>query len=145
LATAGTSITFNGTRSFDPDGTIATYAWTFGDGTTGTGAIIGHIYNTAGTYTVTLTVTDNGGQTASTTSTVTVQAVNASFPLFYFGILAAIIAAILTGGFFAFKRHKITHARLKIDLEAVKTEAGRIENQEFFQSVKDQLKKDKDD
>jgi hypothetical protein len=59
--------------------------------------------------------------------------------------LAAVVAALLVGGFLAFRRHKVTHAKLKIDLEAVRSEAGRIENQEFFQSVKDQLKKDKDD
>jgi hypothetical protein len=59
--------------------------------------------------------------------------------------LAIVIAALLAGGFLAFRRHKVTHARLKIDLEAVKSEAGRIENQDFFQSVKDQLKKDKDE
>ncbi len=68
-----------------------------------------------------------------------------SLPLYYFAILAAVVAALLVGGFLAFRRHKITHANLKIDLEAVKSEAGRIENQEFFQSVKDQLKKDKND
>jgi hypothetical protein len=56
-----------------------------------------------------------------------------------------VVAVLLVGGFLAFRRHKITHANLKIDLEAVRSEAGRIENQEFFQSVKDQLKKDKDD
>jgi hypothetical protein len=55
-----------------------------------------------------------------------------------------LIAAFLGAVFFAFRRHKVTHARLKIDLEAVKAEAGKIENQEFFQSVKDQLKKDKE-
>ncbi len=148
----GTPISFNGTGSYDPDGAIVTWSWTFGDTTTGSGSIVVHTYATAGTYTVTLTVTDNGGYTASTSSTVTVQSSstgssngNVSFPLYYFGILAALIAAILAGGFLAFRRHKVTHAKLKIDLEAVKSEAGRIENQEFFQSVKDQLKKDKDD
>jgi hypothetical protein len=83
-----------------------------------------------------------------TSSPINVQPIqsssNVSFPLYYFGILAALIAALLIGTFLAFRRHKVTHARLKIDLEAVKAEAGRIENQEFFQSVKDQLKKDKE-
>ena len=66
-----------------------------------------------------------------------------TLPLFYFAIIAGIIAAIVAG-FIAF-RHKTTHTKLKIDLEAVKSEAGKIENQAFFQSVKDQLSKDKDD
>ena len=66
-----------------------------------------------------------------------------TLPLFYFAIIAGIIAAIVAG-FITF-RHKTTHTKLKIDLEAVKSEAGKIENQAFFQSVKDQLSKDKDD
>jgi len=141
------AVTFNGTGSFDPDGTIVSYAWAFGDGSTGTGATPAHIYSIAGKYVVTLNVIDNSGSTAVSTQTITITdkpSNSVSFPLYYFGILAALIAALLIGVFLAFKRHKVTHARLKIDLEAVKAEAGRIENQEFFQSVKDQLKKDKE-
>ncbi|MGC0419386.1 collagenase [Embleya sp. AB8] len=66
----GTSVAFTDT-STDPDGTIATRAWDFGDGTTSTEANPTKTY-AAGTYTVRLTVTDNGGATASTTQSVTV-------------------------------------------------------------------------
>ena len=41
---------FNASASADPDGTIATYAWTFGDGTTGSGASPSHAYSTAGNF-----------------------------------------------------------------------------------------------
>jgi hypothetical protein len=68
----------------------------------------------------------------------------ASFPLYYYGIIAAIIAGLLAF-FLVFKRRRVTHARLKIDLEAVHSEAGRIESSEFFQSVKDQVRKEKDE
>jgi PKD repeat protein len=60
------------TASADPDGTIASYAWDFGDGKTGSGVKATHPYTTAGTYTITLTVTDNKGATGLTTRTVTV-------------------------------------------------------------------------
>ncbi len=53
--------TFYGSGSFDSDGTIASYAWQFGDSTAGTGVTVKHTYRAPGTYTVTLTVTDNGG------------------------------------------------------------------------------------
>ena len=62
---------FDGSGSSDPDGTIASYAWDFGDGDTGTGATPSHTYATAGTYTVKLTVTDNGGATDTVTKPVT--------------------------------------------------------------------------
>jgi hypothetical protein len=68
-----------------------------------------------------------------------------SFPLYYFGIIAALIAGALVGLFLIFRRRRVTHANLKIDLEAVKSEAGKIESQDFFRSIKDQVKKDKED
>jgi PKD repeat protein len=63
--------TFDASGSHDPDGSIASYAWDFGDGNTGTGASPSHSYATGGTYHVHLTVTDNGGATGSITKDVT--------------------------------------------------------------------------
>jgi hypothetical protein len=69
----------------------------------------------------------------------------ASFLLYYFGIIAAAIAGLLFAVFLVFKRRRVTHARLKIDLEAVHSEAGRIESSDFFKSVKDQVRKEKEE
>jgi PKD repeat protein len=60
--------------STDTDGTIASYAWDFGDGGTSTAANPNHTYGSADTYSVTLTVTDNDGATDSETKDVTVTA-----------------------------------------------------------------------
>jgi chitodextrinase len=68
------SLTFNGSASRDPDGTISSYAWTFGDGTIGNGVSVSHAYAATGTYTVTLTVKDNLGAPASDTAIVTITA-----------------------------------------------------------------------
>ncbi|HLL20693.1 MAG TPA: pre-peptidase C-terminal domain-containing protein [Kofleriaceae bacterium] len=58
--------------STDSDGTIASHAWTFGDGGTSTTKNPSHTYATAGTYTVTLKVTDNAGAVATKSASVTV-------------------------------------------------------------------------
>ena len=63
---------FDGSGSSDPDGSIASYAWDFGDGQSGTAATPSHSYAAAGTYQVKLTVTDNSGGTSSVTNPVTV-------------------------------------------------------------------------
>src|SRR6185437_12161337 len=56
--------TFDGTTSSDTGGTITGYSWNFGDGSPAvTGANPTHVYPTAATYSVTLTVTDNTGST----------------------------------------------------------------------------------
>ena len=59
--------------STDSGGTISSYAWNFGDGSTSTARSPSHTYAAAGTYTVTETVTDSGGQTASKSGPVTVS------------------------------------------------------------------------
>ncbi|HEX6095084.1 MAG TPA: PKD domain-containing protein [Thermoanaerobaculia bacterium] len=66
----GTSVDFNAAGSYDPDGSIVSYAWNFGDGTTGTGATINHVFPYEGYFTVTLTVTDNSGYTGQSVQSV---------------------------------------------------------------------------
>jgi len=66
--TAPLVVAFDATPSTDPDGSIATYAWDFGDSTAGTGRTTAHTYSAVGTYTARLTVTDNAGATASSTT-----------------------------------------------------------------------------
>ena len=56
----GGNVSFNGGLSNDIDGSIASYSWNFGDGSSATGATPSHKFK-RGTYTVTLTVTDNQG------------------------------------------------------------------------------------
>ena len=62
--------------SSDPDGSISAYSWNFGDGGTSTAQNPSHTYVAAGTYTVTLTVTDNQGATGSVAHPVTVASGN---------------------------------------------------------------------
>jgi PKD repeat protein len=69
---AGLTCQVDGGASGDPDGTIAGYAWTFGDGKSATGRQASTTYDAAGSYTITLTVTDDRGATATTTRNVTV-------------------------------------------------------------------------
>jgi MYXO-CTERM domain-containing protein len=61
VAEAGKSISFDGSGSSDPDGTIASWHWDFGDGNTATGQSVAHTFTGGTDRTVTLTVVDNSG------------------------------------------------------------------------------------
>jgi len=71
-ATVNVPVTLDGSGSVDPDGSIASYAWDFGDGTSGSGVSPSTTYANPGTYTVVLTVTDDLGAAAQATTPVTV-------------------------------------------------------------------------
>ena len=81
--TPGTTIYFDGSKSYDPDDIpagqdphdfpgkgIVSYRWDLGDGTIVEGNTVSHSYSSSGTYTATLTVTDNDGDTNSDTANV---------------------------------------------------------------------------
>jgi len=67
--TEGEAVSFDGSASYDTDGTITDYLWSFGDGQTSTEQNPTHTYTQDGTYTVTLTVTDNNLETDDDTTT----------------------------------------------------------------------------
>jgi PKD repeat protein len=83
----GDRVHFNASESTDPDGTITSWDWDFGDGRHGSGVEVNHPYSDAGTYTVVLVVTDDSGNTDSGSKTITISA--AGMPIASFKILTA--------------------------------------------------------
>ena len=163
----GQQLKFNATMAY-PDGTTLQSGTVGGyllySGTPTVNDSIPMVFDTnlrlwIGTYTV--RSSDTGGlwslivrasdsqspaNTGTATRAITIQNnPPASFPLYYFGLIAAIIGALLIAALLVFKRRKVMSTRLKIDLDAVHSEAGRIESSEFFKSVKDQIRKEKDE
>ncbi|TQV67671.1 PKD domain-containing protein [Exilibacterium tricleocarpae] len=72
-ADTGALINFSSAGSGDADGSITAYRWDFGDGATGNDANPSYRYTTAGTYTVSLTVTDDRGASTSASTTATIS------------------------------------------------------------------------
>jgi len=71
----GVALTFDGSGSSDPDGNIVSYDWDFGDGSAATGVSVTHTYS-AGIYTISLTVTDDFGNTDTATLDISVASPN---------------------------------------------------------------------
>jgi hypothetical protein len=75
----GGEASFSSAGSLDPNGTIVSFSWDFGDGATGEGAAPAHTYLQDGVYTVTMTATDNDGLTGFATFVLTVNNVAPAF------------------------------------------------------------------
>lgn len=69
----GETVTFDAGGSSDEDGQIVSYEWAFGDGTMGSGETATHSYDDAGSYTATLTVTDDNGAIAEASAGITLR------------------------------------------------------------------------
>jgi RHS repeat-associated protein len=69
------SVAFNAMASSDPDASdsIASYQWSFGDGSVGSGLLVNHVYSSVGTYSIKLTVTDTHGASSSVSKTLSVK------------------------------------------------------------------------
>ncbi|OJH34476.1 cellulase [Cystobacter ferrugineus] len=82
------TVAFSGAGSTDPDGTLVTYAWDFGDGQQATGATASHTYTQGGAFTATLTVKDNKGATATTSVPIQVTSTTLEAPSNFYTQLA---------------------------------------------------------
>lgn len=94
--TSGTTpltVSFSSVNSSDPDGTIVGYSWNFGDGTSSTEPNPVKVYNSAGTFTAVLTVTDNSGLTG--TSSVQINVLQAPDAAIY---VQSISMSLVTSG-----------------------------------------------
>jgi PKD repeat protein len=78
IITCNSTVSFDGSASTDPDGSIVQYIWDFGDGSRGSGARVKHLYKQEGTYSVTLTVRDNSGTNCDSDSDVLKLVINSS-------------------------------------------------------------------
>jgi PKD repeat protein len=67
------AVAFSSAGSSDPDGSIQSRSWVFGDGGTSTSQNPSHTYNSPGTYTAVLTVKDNKGALSTSSVTISVE------------------------------------------------------------------------
>lgn len=95
----GSSVSFNGTASTDPEGRPLSYSWSFSDGGTATGPTPSRVFADNGSYTATLTVTDELGSTNTSSATVTIGNLNPIVSLAAAGSIFSGGTYNLTGSF----------------------------------------------
>jgi hypothetical protein len=95
---AGTAFLFSADGN-DEDGDSLTYNWNFGDGATGTGITVTHVYNIPGAFNVTVTVSDGNKETSGTTA-VTVRSLTGTWTGTFFRVLNATVTFTQTGSTF---------------------------------------------
>jgi PKD repeat protein len=101
----GEVIYFNASGSYDPDGSIESYFWDFGDGTNATGMTVEHAFDEAGNYTVILTVTDDDGASSTDDATKTVEA-PLGLPWALFAAVGLGIAALVATAIYLWYRRR---------------------------------------
>jgi PKD repeat protein len=99
----GQNVKFDASKSVDV-GFIVSYEWSFGDGTNGTGPVVSHVYDKAGTYQVTLNVTNNEGFSSLKTFKITVGGPLDILLLIQVVLATMLAALILIFGFLLRKR-----------------------------------------
>ena len=104
------TVTFDGSASSDADGTIVAWSWAFGDGQFSGGARTAHMYSGPATYRASLTVTDNGGASNTTTTTIAVTGAIPQAP-------AALTAAASGGKSIALRWTNGTIAQTAVEIE----------------------------
>lgn len=96
-AQVGEPLTFDGSNSFDIDGTVVSYQWQFGGGSTASGSQPTYVFQTDGSKVISLTVTDDDGETHTATTSVVIEpAPLLGIPGFELVILLGAIVIMLT-------------------------------------------------
>lgn len=103
-AQTGQTITFQ--PSFQGGTGTYTYSWDFGDGTKSNSTSPSHSYSTAGTYNVTLTVTDPTGRSLVSTQIITINPPSSSISWLLYAIIGAVIAAGVIGALFFLRKKR---------------------------------------
>ncbi|MDH4396627.1 MAG: PKD domain-containing protein [Limnobacter sp.] len=101
------TVNFSAAGSSDANGSIVSYDWDFGDGTTGTGATVSKTYNAAGDFTAALVVTDNGGLRSGQSTT----AIKTTSPV---TIKTMSVGSLIVQGFRSNKNFKYASATVKV-------------------------------
>ncbi|WP_022663787.1 PKD domain-containing protein [Desulfospira joergensenii] len=90
-------VSFDGSDSSDPDGSIVQYHWGFGDGTSQEGAVVDHLYETPGAYVAVLTVTDDQG--AMDQAQINIEVVPDPLKIVFVSQIQASLETVLSGKF----------------------------------------------